>query len=140
LAPGNGGAQDPRLLEVHGIVAAEAAFWRSVLTPALVRTPESVLDPLPLPMGEAPRAAPAAVAEPATVAQALAGARFLLGSRRWIVARTSFARVRTLCAEVAAHATATADKARDPAIVAKYRDLATRCTAAVQAIDAACKP
>ena len=140
LAPGRGSVQDPRLLEVQRIVAAESAFWRSVMTPIEARKVEPAEAPAPLPPGKAARVAPSPLQEPEAIARALSEARFVLGARRWIVARTSFARVRTLCTEVAAHATATADKSSDVAIAAKYRELAKRCTDAAQAITAACKP
>jgi hypothetical protein len=56
------------------------------------------------------------------------------------VTRTGFARVSSICTEVAAHAQATADQASDPAIAAKYRTLATRCRAAVKSIESAFAP
>lgn len=141
LAPGKTAVQDPRLLEVQRIVAAETSFWHEMLaTRAAPQVAEPRATEPPPPVGQAPRLAPNQPAEPAAAAMALGESRNLLGCRRWIVARTSFARIRTLCGEVAAHATATAAKANDPVIAAKYRELATRCTAASQAIEAAWKP
>ncbi|MBL8752664.1 MAG: hypothetical protein JNK15_05130 [Planctomycetes bacterium] len=120
LQPGGDRVQDPRLQEVHRIVAAEVAFWRAAM---------------------AEPARNAAVPQDAiAIAQELYEARGVLGGRRWLVARTSYARIRSLCSEVAAHATATADKARDAAVAAKYRTLADRCTFIAKAIEAACTP
>ena len=124
LATGADQASDPRLQEVQRIVDAELAFWREVLEPAGVQRPG--------PAAEA--AEPARVADPQEVATALAGPRQLLGCRRSIVARTSFARVISICTEVARHAQATADQARDPKIAAQYSTLAARCRAATRSI------
>jgi hypothetical protein len=130
LAPDGDQASDPRLQEVQRIVDAELAFWREVQAPAdATRTGPA-----------AGAAAPARSAEPEEVAIQLRGPRLLLGCRRWIVTRTSFARVRSICTEVAAHAKATADKASDPAVAAKYRTLATRCLAATKSIQLAFAP
>ena len=103
-----GSVQDPRLLEVSSIIAAEAAFWRA--------------------------AAPAPTTE---VLATRGAAQTLLGSRRWLVARAAFDHVRTICRDVGAHATTIAARARDRTIAGRYRELALRCAEAVAAIDAA---
>lgn len=128
LLPEAGVPQDPRLQDVARIARAEAAFWLA----ALGDDERNISRPANDPSG-----APATEREPTAIARILTQTRQTLGTRRWIVARTAFAEVRSRCRDVAAHAAAVAGSARDAAVAPRYVELAARCTAVVLAIDAA---
>lgn len=142
IAPGNGEVQDPRLQDVARIAAAEAAFWRAALGSDGAKGAAAAMGPAlpPLPAASSVRIAPAGPPAAAVIAQALAEARLRIGPRRWIVARTAFAHVRTQCRDVAAHATHVAANTRDGKQAGRYRELAAHCEAVVQALDAAFAP
>ncbi len=120
--------QDPRLQDVARLARAEAAFWLAMVGSDAHDVSREATAPTP---------EPASQGDATAVARALNQARQTLGQRRWIVARAAFAQARSRCHDVAAHAASIAERARDEAIAARYVELAARCTAVVQAIDAA---